>query len=90
LAPRVSLFEEAIELSAGRVHATFARDHEYNRNGTVSLLAGIDVQMIGGPQHPAKSGRRGAGQRWVGVLPFQLMARRRWTISTESFGYGAV
>src|SRR5262249_38849909 len=24
------------------VHATFARDHEYKRHGTVSLLAGID------------------------------------------------
>ena len=24
-------------------HATFARDHEYKRNGTVSLLAGIDL-----------------------------------------------
>ncbi len=24
-------------------HATFARDHEYERNGTVSLLAGIDL-----------------------------------------------
>jgi transposase len=25
------------------VHATFARNHEYKRHGTVSLLAGIDV-----------------------------------------------
>src|SRR5271157_4846747 len=25
------------------LHATFARDHEYERNGTVSLLAGIDL-----------------------------------------------
>lgn len=25
------------------VHATFARDHEYKRNGTVSLLAGINL-----------------------------------------------
>src|SRR2546421_12276280 len=25
------------------VHATFARDHEYKRRGTVSLLAGIDL-----------------------------------------------
>src|SRR6202171_1833634 len=25
------------------VNATFARDHEYKRNGTVSLLAGIDL-----------------------------------------------
>ena len=24
-------------------HATFARDHEYKRYGTVSLLAGIDL-----------------------------------------------
>jgi transposase len=26
-----------------RVHATFARDHEYKRHGTLSLLAGIDL-----------------------------------------------
>src|SRR5207247_5732448 len=25
------------------VHATFARDHEYKRHGTLSLLAGIDL-----------------------------------------------
>ena len=25
------------------VHATFARDHEYKRYGTLSLLAGIDL-----------------------------------------------
>src|SRR5437660_9595764 len=25
------------------VHPTFARDHEYKRHGTVSLLAGIDL-----------------------------------------------
>ncbi|MGC1294553.1 MAG: IS630 family transposase [Alloacidobacterium sp.] len=25
------------------MHATFARDHEYKRHGTVSLLAGIDL-----------------------------------------------
>ena len=25
------------------VHATFARDHEYKRQGTLSLLAGIDL-----------------------------------------------
>ena len=24
-------------------HASFARDHEYNRQGTLSLLAGIDL-----------------------------------------------
>ena len=26
-----------------RVHATFAREHEYKRHGTISLLAGIDL-----------------------------------------------
>ena len=26
-----------------RVHPTFARDHEYKRHGTLSLLAGIDL-----------------------------------------------
>jgi DDE superfamily endonuclease len=25
------------------IHATFARDHEYKRHGTLSLLAGIDL-----------------------------------------------
>jgi hypothetical protein len=25
------------------VHATFAREHEYERHGTVTLLAGIDL-----------------------------------------------
>jgi hypothetical protein len=25
------------------VHATFAREHEYKRHGTISLLAGIDL-----------------------------------------------
>ena len=25
------------------MHATFAREHEYERHGTVSLLAGIDL-----------------------------------------------
>jgi hypothetical protein len=25
------------------LHATFARDHEYKRHGTLSLLAGIDL-----------------------------------------------
>jgi hypothetical protein len=29
-------------------HATFARDHEYKRHGTLSLLAGIDIQS---PSH---------------------------------------
>jgi len=32
------------------VHATFARDHEYKRYGTVSLLAGIDLMT--GQVHP--------------------------------------
>src|SRR5437016_8735400 len=33
----------APDLSQPGVHATFARDHEYKRHGTVSLLAGIDL-----------------------------------------------
>jgi transposase len=32
-----------------RVHRTFARDHEYKRHGTVTLLAGID--LISGQVH---------------------------------------
>jgi len=31
------------------VHATFARDHEYKRHGTVTLLAGID--LVSGKVH---------------------------------------
>jgi transposase len=37
------------------VHATFARDHEYKRNGTVSLLAGID--LLTGQVHALVSDR---------------------------------
>jgi hypothetical protein len=32
-------------------HRTFARDHEYKRLGTVSLLAGIDLLTGQSPQH---------------------------------------
>src|SRR5258708_13599907 len=28
------------------VHATFARDHEYNRHGTITLLAGIHLPTV--------------------------------------------
>src|SRR6202020_790989 len=39
------------------VHATFAREHEYKRHGTVSLLAGIDlvtgkVHALAKDRHP--------------------------------------
>ena len=30
------------------VHATFAREHEYKRHGTISLLAGIDLVTTAG------------------------------------------
>ena len=41
------------------VHATFARDHEYKRYGTLSLLAGIDlltgkVHALGRDRHRSK------------------------------------
>src|SRR5258706_5360560 len=36
------------------VHATFARDHEYKRHGTVSLLAGID--LLTGQVHAPRQG----------------------------------
>ena len=36
------------------VHATFARDHEYKRHGTVSLLAGID--LVSGKIHASGQG----------------------------------
>src|ERR1700752_3246331 len=34
------------------VHATFARDHEYKRHGTLSLLAGIDLLTRAGQRPP--------------------------------------
>jgi transposase len=37
------------------VHATFAREHEYRRHGTVSLLAGID--LVTGKVHALVKGR---------------------------------
>jgi len=38
----------APDLSPGPgLHATFARDHEYKRNGTVSLLAGLGEGVNG-------------------------------------------
>jgi len=45
------------------VHATFARDHEYKRHRTVSLLAGID--LLTGKVHAlvknSVCGQQGAG-----------------------------
>jgi transposase len=38
------------------VHATFAREQEYKRHGTVSLLAGID--LVTGKVHALVRGRR--------------------------------
>jgi hypothetical protein len=43
------------------VYATFAREHEYKRHGTVSLLAGID--LVTGKVHvrwPPYTGPRAA------------------------------
>ena len=37
------------------VHATFAREHEYKRHGTISLLAGID--LVTGKVHALVKGR---------------------------------
>ena len=42
------------------VHATFARDHEYKRHGTLTLLAGIDLLSGQGPcarQRPPSQSR---------------------------------
>ena len=36
------------------VHATFAREHEYKRHGTVSLLAGIDLGPCAGQGSPSQ------------------------------------
>ena len=39
---RINVLAPDLPPEPGR-HATFARDHEYKRHGTVSLLAGIDL-----------------------------------------------
>jgi hypothetical protein len=63
-----------------RVHATFAREHEYKRHGTVSLLAGIDlvtgkVHAQGSPSQPRihripqASRRRLSTRRSSSIIP---------------------
>ena len=44
------------------VHATFARDHEYKRHGTLSLLAGIDL-LTGKVHAPASGAQNGRDLR---------------------------
>ena len=43
------------------VHATFAREHEYKRHGTLSLLAGID--LLTGKVHALVRDRQKEDQR---------------------------
>jgi transposase len=47
------------------VHATFARDHEYTRHGTLSLLAGID--LLTGKVHACVEDRH-RSREYVGFL----------------------
>jgi hypothetical protein len=44
-------------------HPTFARDHEYKRHGTLSLLAGIDLLTGKVHAHPQGSSPQ-AAKRW--------------------------
>jgi len=46
-------------------HACFARDHEYKRHGTLSLLAGID--LLTGKVHASVEGRH-RSREFVGFL----------------------
>ncbi len=46
-------------------HTTFARDHEYKRHGTLSLLAGID--LLTGQVHASIEGRH-RSREFVGFL----------------------
>jgi transposase len=48
-----------------RLHATFARDHEYKRHGTLSLLAGID--LLTGQVHASVEDRH-RSREFVGFL----------------------
>jgi hypothetical protein len=47
------------------VHRTFARDHEYKRHGTLSLLAGID--LLTGKVHACVEDRH-RSREFVGFL----------------------
>ena len=53
------------------VHATFAREHEYKRHGTVSLLAGID--LVSGRVHALVKDRHRSRE----FIEFLKLARRR-------------
>ena len=47
------------------VHATFAREHEYKRHGTISLLAGID--LVTGKVHALVKDRH-RSREFIGFL----------------------
>jgi hypothetical protein len=55
------------------VHATFAREHEYKRHGTVSLLAGVDL-LTGKVVRREPSDHRSPdrARRRLGPLPPQI------------------
>jgi hypothetical protein len=55
-------------------HATFARDHEYQRHGTLSLLAGID--LLTGRVHVSKTDTARASSS---PSSDSLMPPIRWT-----------
>ena len=58
-------------------HATFARDHEYKRNGTVSLLAGIGLTAAKAFMLPNES----ASGRWCESAFNRAAAKAREPIS---------
>jgi hypothetical protein len=61
------------------VHATFARDHEYKRNGTLSLLAGI--KLLTGNVHALVKDRH-CSREFVEFLSL-LMAPIRRTLRSS-------
>src|SRR5262249_23067130 len=60
------------------IHATFAREHEYKRHGTVSLLAGID--LVTGKVHALVKDRHRSRE----FIEFLALLDPAWTYHTFS------
>ena len=71
-------------------HATFAREHEYKRHGTVSLLAGID--LVTGKVHALVKDRHAAGNSSNSysflIPPDQPVHRNRFSAPTLMLARG--
>jgi transposase len=73
------------------LHATFARDHEYKRNGTVSLLAGIDLLTGKRPAHKSGTDENmavviGIGSRPTAATNWRLRRCNKKTVITVGGG----